>query len=698
MSPLLVLLLSLLFYGDPVGLYGELTYDDKGTILWNPTVTSEAPWRDVWVKDFWGKDDLVSPQSHKSWRPITTGSFKLNYALSGFDTLSYHVVNVVLHALTSLAMLYVARALLWSPCDANDDDVRRRFVSAAAAIVFATHPVHAESVSNITGRAEVLSGLFYALGFLLFVAAWLPSAPPAAAADAALAERPLSSVRGWCLTLGTLVCTLCSLLSKEHGITMPIMCAAWDFLVLSRLSLAELFGYWRREPPADADAAAAEAADVARRRRAWLVRTAVLALGTAAIAGWRISLNGGSAPNLWHDQNPAAFASKRLTRALSFGWIHLLNVWLLVWPTWCCPDWSAKSIPLVRSFADERSWLVLAFWALLAAWAARLVAARRGYTHGERQVYAGALWGVISFFMSSNLLFMVGFVIADRVLYIPCFAFGFLFGVWLWRVCGARPRRFAAVMALVVALYYPLTFERNRAWSSHTRLWESAYRVNKRSHQVRHELALGLINDGRGAEAEAILRSAIIDDHRRDPSLRYLLAAVLRGHADCDGANELLRDALDVIADGAEHQGPGYNNREETFMAYLYVELSRCAPKLAEMGVYALEGAKQAKTAEQQKYALEHAESVDKVVHRAMQMGIDVYAVHTWWSDAGEVQFALNGIPADRFANSTFEQHVRRARLERERIVMRHVLAEKKAQWEREKKAKAQQPQKQKSK
>jgi hypothetical protein len=653
-----VVFVSLAFYADPTGLYGELTYDDKGTVLWNPVVTTEAPWSDVWKKDFWGKDDLDSPNSHKSWRPITTGSYKLNYYFSGYSTLTYHLVNVALHACASLATLFVARAMML-----HAPRAQQYAVSLVAALIFATHPVHAESVSNITGRAEVLSGLFYALGFLLYVRAWTP-----AAADG---DVSLHSVRSWLLTLGTLLCTLCSLLSKEHGITMPIVCVAWDFVILSQLSLAQFFGYGAADAPP-------------RARLPWLARTLALAIGTLAIAAWRISLNGDSKPNLWHDQNPAAFAPERLTRALSFSWIHLLNMWLLVWPTWCCPDWSAKSIALVRSFDDYRAWIVLAWWALLVACVVRLVAARRGYGTGERQIVIGAMWGIISFFMSSNLLFMVGFVIADRVLYIPLFAWGFLFGWLLWRVCGGEQRRFVALLAVVLACYYPLTFERNYAWSSHTRLWESAYRVNKLSHQVRHELSLGLINDGRGAEAEYVLRSAISDDHRRDPSLRYLLAAVLRSLGDCDSANDLLLDALSALSGGAEHRGPGFNHREETFLAYLYVELSRCSPKLAEMGQFALEAVKQAKTGEQQKYAMDHAQAIDKVVHQVIQMGIDVYQVYTWWNMEGDVQFGLNGIPPDRFNNISKEQRELRERLMRERVTMRALLAAKKKKWDEE--------------
>ena len=60
-----VFVASIAFYADPVGLNGEFVYDDKGTVVWNPTVKADAAWSDLLVKDFWGKDDLTSPASHK---------------------------------------------------------------------------------------------------------------------------------------------------------------------------------------------------------------------------------------------------------------------------------------------------------------------------------------------------------------------------------------------------------------------------------------------------------------------------------------------------------------------------------------------------------------------------------------------------------------------------------------------------------
>jgi hypothetical protein len=243
-----------------------------------------------------------------SWRPVTTFTYKLNYLFSESNTLSYHIVNILIHASNSVLMVLVALAML------DDYGQRARFVATAAGALFAAHPVHAESTSNITGRAELLGCFFYALGFVIYVWPWRRSAPavtpatqPAPATTAVTdstaappsptpvaapidvdgsADESLWHWRGWLATFGALFFTLCSLLSKEHGITLPVFIVAHDFLILSRLSLRDVFSAraWRGA------------------MSRWCVRTLVLAAGTIAMALWRHRLNGGSPPNLWHDQ------------------------------------------------------------------------------------------------------------------------------------------------------------------------------------------------------------------------------------------------------------------------------------------------------------------------------------------------------------------------------------------------------------
>jgi hypothetical protein len=96
-------------------------------------------------------------------------------------------------------------------------------------------------------------------------------------------------------------------------------------------------------------------------------------------------------------------------------------------------------------FNDWRAWIVVSFWVLLSGWLLALLLPWRRYFHLcvklcnfinivdchsygklERRFHIGILWALVTFFMSSNVLFTVGFVIADRVLYIPCFAWCYL--------------------------------------------------------------------------------------------------------------------------------------------------------------------------------------------------------------------------------------------------------------------------------
>lgn len=79
----------------------------------------------------------VQPQerSHKSYRPLTVLTFRLNYLFSELSAASYHLLNVVLHAMVCVLFLRVCRLFL------------DRTSSLVAALLFAVHPIHTEAVS-----------------------------------------------------------------------------------------------------------------------------------------------------------------------------------------------------------------------------------------------------------------------------------------------------------------------------------------------------------------------------------------------------------------------------------------------------------------------------------------------------------------------------------------------------------------------
>ena len=96
-------------------------------------------------------------ESHKSYRPITVLTFRANAALGGMAPWGFHVANAALHACVCALFFLFAEILFGSAVPA-----------LAAAALFAAHPVHAEAVANIVGRAEGLAGLFFLLALLFY--------------------------------------------------------------------------------------------------------------------------------------------------------------------------------------------------------------------------------------------------------------------------------------------------------------------------------------------------------------------------------------------------------------------------------------------------------------------------------------------------------------------------------------------------
>ncbi|CAI8032112.1 Protein O-mannosyl-transferase TMTC3, partial [Geodia barretti] len=98
---------------------------------------------------------MASEYSHKSYRPLTVATFRLNYMLHELEPLGYHLVNVLLHS--AVVYLYV---LL---CGVVFSEV---WPALIAGLLFAVHPIHTEAVTGLVGRAELLSAIFF-IGSLL---------------------------------------------------------------------------------------------------------------------------------------------------------------------------------------------------------------------------------------------------------------------------------------------------------------------------------------------------------------------------------------------------------------------------------------------------------------------------------------------------------------------------------------------------
>ncbi|ELU04909.1 hypothetical protein CAPTEDRAFT_94543 [Capitella teleta] len=131
-------------------MHGDFVHDDLKAIVSNADVTGEVAVAEVFVHDFWGSD-IRSNTSHKSYRPLTTLTFRATHAVFGLRPLAYHVVNVALHVIvTSLLHVFM-----------REMDKASREGALAASLLFAVHPIHTEAVTGLVGRADVLCAAFF---------------------------------------------------------------------------------------------------------------------------------------------------------------------------------------------------------------------------------------------------------------------------------------------------------------------------------------------------------------------------------------------------------------------------------------------------------------------------------------------------------------------------------------------------------
>ncbi|KAH9082505.1 hypothetical protein Ae201684P_009829 [Aphanomyces euteiches] len=270
-------------------------WDDRGAILNNMDTRSDGtPLASLLEHDFWGMN-LSLPTSHKSFRPLTVLSFRVNHALDGLNPWGYHLVNVFLHSLTSILVLLTGRVLC-----APYNDTRAPIL---ASLLFAVHPIHCDSVASIVGRADILCTALCLWAFLIY--------------------HPCIKLPGFQIWPWFAASTLIFLatLAKELGVTMFGVLLVVEFSSPSSIS-----------------------------------RRLALLCSAFAMVAWRVWMNGPQTIYKWSVyENEFVHLPSATTRALSYAHVHALYLWKLVWPHNLCYDYGWNTIDAVSSLSDVRN-------------------------------------------------------------------------------------------------------------------------------------------------------------------------------------------------------------------------------------------------------------------------------------------------------------------------------------------------------
>ncbi|KAJ9451473.1 Transmembrane and TPR repeat-containing protein [Diplonema papillatum] len=82
-------------------------FDDHLAVVNNDDTNPTSPWSAILLHDFWGKP-LRQADSNKSFRPVSTASFRLNRMWAGLAPSSFHCVNIALHTAVVLLVYRIA--------------------------------------------------------------------------------------------------------------------------------------------------------------------------------------------------------------------------------------------------------------------------------------------------------------------------------------------------------------------------------------------------------------------------------------------------------------------------------------------------------------------------------------------------------------------------------------------------------------
>ena len=318
---------------------------------------------------------------------------------------------------------------------------------------FAISQIHTEAVTGVVGRAELLASLWFLMAVLTY----------------SQSSTLTGGKTRWRMMFSTVSFAALAMLSKEQGITVFAVCVAQELISLRRKLTLTSLGQLARRVPVIFNSCKRCSSSFQR-----LCSLAGAALGLLLV---RLKVMGAKLPVFTRFDNPAA-ASESPVRQLTFNYLLGVNSWLLLSPADLCCDWTMNTVPLVKAASDPRNCLTLAFYAVFFG-LVKLAWTSKGRLN-DGVVFSLALM-VFPFLPASNLFFPVGFVVAERVLYLPsmgfslCVAIGFQLILRRLRRSYALLWRFFLLCAII--FHCSKTLARNLDWKDELTLFSSGLKV-----------------------------------------------------------------------------------------------------------------------------------------------------------------------------------------------------------------------------
>jgi tetratricopeptide (TPR) repeat protein len=447
-------LLVMLAYAN--SLQGEFVFDDTKQILNNPTLRGPVDIFQAFTTDVWAfqksySTDIPPPY----YRPLFTLWLNLGYRLFGLWPPGWHLLSVLVHLLATILLFYTVIEV-----------TRHRALAALAAVFFAVHPIHSESVSWVSAIPDLLLAVFFLPSLLFYFRA-----------------RTTGRISNW---MWSFFFYALSTLCKENALSLPLIVLGTELLIPAG----------RRGPGGGRSVLSSLRPAIVR--VSGYVGISLLYL----VARYRVL-------GLITWQHPFDQDLTNLIALITVPKVLLTYLWHLVFPF----DLSLfYDVLFVRSLASPSFifplLLVAGMGTVWFLWWRKLKA--EGEPDYGSFVFATLLLLAPMLPVLNLKAFHEEYLVQDRYMYLPSIGLCLFIGLVLLSV-GRRIQKAAisnGVLLVIVASLLFGTILQNRVWSDSVSLWIRARDHRSNSWHAHYNLGLALLLHHRYLEAEAELRVA----------------------------------------------------------------------------------------------------------------------------------------------------------------------------------------------
>jgi tetratricopeptide (TPR) repeat protein len=471
-------------------LNGPFIFDDKAKIRGNTNIRMTEL----------NLENLLKAGSNKkgslSMRPVGYFTYALNYYFHRYDLKGYHIVNIIIHILTSIFLYAFIKTTLSLPSIKFKDN-QAYAIATFAALIWLVHPLQTQSVTYIMQRLNSLAAMFYVLSFWLYLKGRLAE------------ERQkiwlwfACSCLAWILALGC----------KQIAVTLPFFALLFEWYFFQDLS------------------------------KVWLKRHLKYLLGISAFCILLFLIYTGFNP--WekiqslHDYARQEFTiTQRLFTQFRVVILYLSLIFLPL-PSRLNLDYD---FPLSFSLINPVTTLI-SLGAIISLLAFAFYLAKR-----ERLISFCILWFFGNLVIESSILPLA--LVFEHRNYLPSMMVCLIPSLLVYRYLKTDRLRIG-LLCLVAVLLAVWTYQRNGVWQSPLTLWTDVVKKSPNNDRAHANLGIALAKQGEHDEAIEHYHKAL----QINPNFHQAhnnLGVVLNEQGNTNEAIEHYHKALQIDPDFAK--------------------------------------------------------------------------------------------------------------------------------------------------